>query len=292
MKVGQSGQALVLVLLSLSVVLTIVLFVVARSVTDVAVSSGSENSIRAFSAAEAGVEKALVGLGTTSPTTASIGDASYTASINPLAGAGTSYNYPAALSSGDSMTVWFVSHDTDGNLYAGACSATYPCFSGTQMTVCWGKPGTAASSAIAPAIEISVFYEATPIRIGRVTADPYRTRPGSNNFADIDHVTSCTISGVTYAFQKTINFGPDIGATNSNTAGNLQFARVRMFYNSNAQPVGISVAGSSLPSQGLSISSTGTAGSSNRKVLVFQSWPEVPSVFDYAVYNGTGGLTK
>ena len=298
----QSGQALVLVLLSLSVVLTMVLFVMARSVTDVAVSTSSEASVRAFSAAEAGVERALVvGKIETVPLTA-VGNAQYTSTTTGFAAGavgGNSYNYPVALSSGDSMTTWFVSHDpATGNL-PGVCNGTYPCFRGTSMTVCWGNSGTLDNTT--PAIEVSVFYKTTAalstIRIGRVTADPYYlTRQGTNHFAaPVSSTTACpTGAGVTYAFKTTFAFSA-VGATMSSTADRLQFARVKMFYNTTPQPVGITVvgpAGAYLPSQGLNISSTGTAGGANRKVAVFQSWPEVPSVFDYAVYAGTGGLTK
>ena len=152
---------------------------------------------------------------------------------------------------------------------------------------------------------MSVFYKTSAalssIRIGRVTADPYYlTRQGTNHFAaPVSSSTACP-AGATYAFKTRIIFA-SIGATTSGTADRLQFARVRMLYNTDqAHPVGIAVVSSAtpawratLPSQGLDISSTGTAGSANRKVAVFQSWPEVPAVFNYAVYSGsTTGLVK
>ena len=56
----ESGQALLIVVLSLAVVLTVVLSILARSVTDIKLSTGSEESLRAFSAAEAGIERALI----------------------------------------------------------------------------------------------------------------------------------------------------------------------------------------------------------------------------------------
>jgi len=57
---NQKGQAVLIVLLSLSVVLIVVMFVVSRSITDISLSTKEENSLRAFSAAEAGIERALV----------------------------------------------------------------------------------------------------------------------------------------------------------------------------------------------------------------------------------------
>src|SRR6185369_6746883 len=95
---NESGQALVLVLLSLAVVLTLVLFVLSRSVTDVAVSSRQEEAVRAFSAAEAGVERALV-VGSSSGST-QIGDATYKANVTSYAEGLPDFNYPIVMSSG------------------------------------------------------------------------------------------------------------------------------------------------------------------------------------------------
>lgn len=54
-----SGQVTLLVLLVMVVLLTVGLAVVSRSVTDIRISKETEESARAFSAAEAGIEEAL-----------------------------------------------------------------------------------------------------------------------------------------------------------------------------------------------------------------------------------------
>lgn len=293
----ESGQALVLVLLSLAVVLTLVLFILSRSVTDILVSSKNQEAVRAFSAAEAGIEQALViGTGGANPNFGS--NAGYTSTVADFASGSSDYQYPIELSSGDSMTVWFVSHDpATGN----TTCADGKCFAGTALNVCFGKPGTGASTATTPAIEVSVFYEATPgtlstIKIGRAAYDPNVTRVSQNNFT-ADYGSGCSaIAGGSYAFQQSINFA-DLGIPGS-VYGNpdgLQFARIRMFYNTDqTQTLGVHVVGVNgltLPSQGQSIISTGTAGQSSRRIDVFQGWPEPPSVFDNAIYSSTG-LTK
>lgn len=118
----QSGQALVIVLLSLAVVLTIVLFILARSTTDIAVSSKSEEATRAFSAAEAGVENALViGVGGSNLNLGN--NASYTSTVTGFAENSPDFIYPVPMYSGDSMTTWFVSHDSNGNLACGSLPA-------------------------------------------------------------------------------------------------------------------------------------------------------------------------
>ncbi len=296
----QSGQALVLVLLSLAVVLTLVLFILSRSITDIAISSRQEESVRAFSAAEAGVERSLViGVGSNS----TIGDANYSSSVTSFAEGTQDFVYPINLASGDTSTTWFVSHDDDGNA---ACGTGEPCFfsstnsSSNLFKVCWGKPGTGSGTSTTPAIEMIIFYEDTPgdastIKVARDVYDPNSGRTASNGFFAPDSGT-CSISGTSYAFQKTLT-AQDLNIPNSafQSPNGLQFLRVRTFYNSDQNhPLGVTVnfpGNSTLPSQGQSIVSTGVSGESNRRLEVFQGWPEVPSVFDYAVYSSVG-LTK
>jgi type II secretory pathway pseudopilin PulG len=290
----ENGQALVLVLLSLAVVLTLVLYILSRSITDVAVSSREEEAVRAFSAAEAGVERALIiGVGSSGDT--QIGDATYNADVSSFAEGTSNFNYPLNLASNDSSTLWFTSHDTNNNL---VCDVTHPCFSGNTLKVCWGKPGTSASTATTPAVEVSIFYATTPlsfstVRIARAALDPNTGR--TNNFSDPDSGT-CTISGESYAFQKTLTLSSlGIPAGSYGVDGGLLFAKLRMLYNSTESHIAgfdVNFAGNdTLPSQGLLINSTGSSGEANRRLEVFQAWPETPPIFDNVVFS-SGGLTK
>lgn len=284
-----------LVLLSLAVVLTLVLFILSRSVTDILVSSKGEEAARAFSAAEAGIEQALViGSGGANPQLGN--NAGYVSSVSDFASNQQTYNYPNEMSAGDSSTVWFVNHDkTTG---AALCDGTHPCFKGSSMQVCWGKSGTSGTSATTPAVEVSVFYESTPgdlstIKIARGAYDPFAGRGQNppNSFSGVD-AGPCPVG--TYPFQKTIQFNTlGIPAGSYNTENGLQFARVRIFYNTDmTQTVAFNFPGNNtLPSQGLSIISTGTAGQSSRRLEVFQGWPEPPSIFDTVIYSASG-LTK
>lgn len=295
---NQSGQALVLVLLSLAVILTIVLFILSRSITDIAVSSRSEEAIRAFSAAEAGVEKALV-IGSGSPTT-TIGNASFSANVTDVGKGSTNFVYPLGLNSGDGATLWFVAHDSSNDNLV--CDAGNACFTGKTLKVCWGNPDTSGSSGTAPAIEVSIFYDTTPgdastVRVARAAFDPNGGRLSANSFSAPDS-GGCTVGGETYQFQKTIDFSAlttPIPAGSYDSQNGLQFARVRFLYNTDtAHKLGFDVnfpGNSTLPSQGLLIDSTGKAGESNRRLSVFQGWPEVPAVFQYAIYT-PGGLSK
>ena len=282
-------------LLSMAVVLTIVLSILSRSVTDIAVTSGEEQALRAFSAAEAGVERALIvgaDIGATQ-----IGDASFTADVSGTAEAGQEFANPNAVLSGESLYFWFVAHDDDGAL---VCDATHQCFTGSQYKICWGKEGTASGDVTTPAIEISTFYAVTPgdystARIARETADPNVPRRSSNNFSAPDAGT-CTVGGENFAFQKTVNLAAlGVPAGSYGVQNGLQFAKTRILYNSNVgHQIGIfsNYPGNSLlPAQGLKIVSTGISGESNRKIEVFQGYGELPPVFDGAIFS-LGGISK
>lgn len=293
----QSGQALVLVLLSLSVVLTVVLFGLSRSVNDISTSTKQSDSVRAFSAAEAGIENALLtGAGTSGMV--NIGNASY--SVEVSSGGSPTFNYPTPLSSGEEMTIWFVSHNSDGSLICDSVSGK-PCYSGSNITVCWGSPGTSTSTDQTPAIEVSVYSQSlrdftnfSNVSIFRGTYDPYSSstpRTVPNSFSANDS-GGCTIGAKQYAFQKNI----DMSSLGTNQNG-LILAKVKMIYNSaTAQPIGFRVPSGTLPPQGLEITSTGTAGGteagqtqSTRRVYVYQEWPQFP--FSGFSVHFPGGLT-
>lgn len=278
-----SGQTLLLVLLSMAVVLTVVLSILSRSITDVAITSRQEESQRAFSAAEAGIESALIGA---SLDGALGNEANYSADVSDYGVDGT-FVYPIGLASGESATIWFVSHDNDDGTIVPSCDVDNPCFSGQSIDVCWGNLGGTT------ALEMVIFYTsaASPwdystTKIARVALD---SQAGArSNYFDSSVSTNCNLEGQDFAFKKTVNFG-DLGISYS-TPGVLKFALVRLLYNTSPEKFGIE-AGAGLPSQGLLATSIGTAGESTRKVEVFQSYSEIPGIFQTAVFS-QGGLVK
>lgn len=292
---NENGQALLLVLLGMAIVLTTVLSILSRSITDIAITSKEEEAYRAFSAAEAGVEKALIVGSSIGETT--LGTAKFTAEVTNLAQGATEFAYPIEILAGESMVTWFVGHDSDGNL---VCDGDNPCFTGDTLHVCWGKEGTGSSDAATPALEISIFYATTPgnystVRVARAAFDPNGGRRGTNKFAAPDS-GNCEIEGMVYQFQKRINLASlDIPALSYLNQNGLQFASLKLFYNNLvSHPIGIDAnfAGNSLlPAQGIQISSSGVSGEANRKINVFQSFGDIPSIFDSAVFS-SGGIVK
>lgn len=288
-----AGQALLIILLVMAVVLTGALSIVSRSITDITVSQKEEESARAFSAAEAGIEQALVG-GSQVGTLPAGGR--YSVASTSLA-AGSEFVLPQSLGAGEVAPVWFVAHDDDGSIL---CSSGKPCFTGDKIKICWGANGTSRGTDTTPAIEASVFYTqgsggSTSATIARGAYDPNQARTGTNKFSS-DDAGSCSIGSTQFAFNKTVDLsslGVTIRTSDSQGKG-PQFARLRILYNTDrAHPVGVTSAGTGLlPNQGKKIESTGTVGDVTRKIQFFQLFSDVPPIFDSGVFSAVGGLTK
>ena len=290
----ESGQALLIVLLSMAVVLVLVLSILSRSITDVGVTTQGEESLRAFSAAEAGVEYALIS-GTSIGDTP-LGQASFSADVSGFSSGEKYYVHPTLVGSGDLVTVWLVAHGDDGTLN---CSEE-TCFTGSVVEVCWGEAGTPVDQATTPAVEIVVYYTETPgdyttARVLRIPLDPNTARRSLNNFSAPD-VGTCTIDDTDFQFRSQVDLAAlGVPASSYDFENGLQFIRIRILYNvGESHPVGVNIdfpGNGILPSQGFKIESRGTAGSANRKIDVFQSFGELPPVFDAALFS-FGGFSK
>ncbi len=268
---NQSGQAVLIVLLSLSVVLIVILYILSRSITDISLSSKEEDSLRAFSAAEAGIERALV-IGNNIPSTG-LNDATFNATVTGFAQGSTSAVFPIPLKSGESAIFWFIGHNADGTL---GCT-TESCFTGNQARFCWGDDNTTDN----PAVEISIYYKVgSEYRIHRKMLDPLGGRTSNNDAPGIN----CQINGENFEYNDTYSFAG---------LSNLQFATVKILYNDTiAHKVAIDTLGTgNLPSQGVKVNSNGSFADANRSIEVYQLHPEIPPIFANVLYSGSG-ITK
>ena len=282
----ESGQALLLVLLVLSLVLTLVLSSVSRSVTDVEISTYEDNSIRAFDAAEAGIEKTVVGEATSGITVSLDDNVTFTPQTTTSTGTANSYEYPLDLISGESAVISYIDYkkNTNGDYVftcpSNNCKNNEP----AQIRVCWGKPGTASNSSNTPAIYLEFYY----------TTDSVTTSKFEDmvNLSDIKVIASsagsasrlpCTIpSSFSVLFQRS-DAGSPLDIVDS-SGGSLLFVRITMLYNNIAQPLNIRSA-SPLPSQGTLISSIGQSADVYRKLVLFQGYPELPFEVGNAIYS-------
>lgn len=275
---NQNGQAVLIVLLSLSIVLIIVLYIMSRTVTDISLSSKEEDSMRAFSAAEAGIERALV-IGNDIGQTA-IGDATFQASVTDFGVGQNTLVYPLGLKSGGISTFWFARPGE-------------PEFNGGEAKLCWGAAGTSASTSETPAVEVSIFYlDAGVYKVARAVLDPNTSRTVTNNFSSAT-TSACVVNGESFAFQSTVDFS-SLGITGYATPGVLRYMTVKFLYNnttSHKVALDVSSTSSLLPSQGVKVNSDGSFGSSNRSIEVYQLYPVAPSVFTNAVFSANG-ITK
>lgn len=291
---NSSGQALLIILLVMAVVLTIGLSVVARSITDVTISRKGEEAARAFSAAEAGIEQILIAAGNIPSGTVTGG--SFTASkVDLSATNGKEFVVPSPVNAGEVAPVWFVGHDATTSQLT--CSGGN-CFTGSTIKVCWGEQGTPGNGGTTPAIEVSVLYTTGggEARMARGAYDPKADR-GNGFSTSVD--LGCTVAGRTFAFAKEITLST-LGVSSRSNASNLnpgpQAVRLRLLYNTDkAHTVGLAIVGDgTLPTQGTRFVSVGSANDSDakRKIEVYQLFSDLPPIFDFAVFSGTGGITK
>ncbi len=237
-KVGSSGQALLVVLLSMAAVLTLILSVSSRSVVEIKTSTYEEDSARAFSAAEAGVEQALLrGSYSNDPDLDDTGtfNVSYEADVTTPNVGDDGYNHVKAVAAGETVTFWFVDHDGN-DLFCGNCLK-----SDTIEKLCWGS-GLYDAGNPPPAIEVSVYFdEAAPSAINgdfsnvKVSRKAFEANPHpgrGNNIMPFAQETDGSINGKTYNYCRngeslTAMGGFSIGCAASDPLGCLLLMKVR-----------------------------------------------------------------
>lgn len=294
------GQALIVIILIMAVVLTIALSVASHTIGDINISQKEDDSARAFSAAEAGVEQALLKNSSQLAFPGEVSnDSQFRVEVNQLASGGTEFASPSLLSSGETTVIWLVARDAGTSEMS--CSGG-GCYTGSEFKICWGEGGTADNADTTPAIELSMVYMTTDdvatARIARGAYDPYTGRSEANNFTRGYDVGE-TIDSVSFQFCRSVNltssFSPSVTLRpTASTRRGPQYAKVRMFYNTaKAHPVGIKLTDSAtLPLQGKRIVSTGVSGSAQRRLEVFEIFPDPPPIFDTALFSGSGGIVK
>ena len=269
----QRGQIALIALLVLTIATTVGLSLIARTTTDVSVTTNIEESSRAFSAAEAGIEETLksgvASAGTLDPTLGisySVATASVTGSVgNPLV-------FPQKTPNENTETVWLVNHNADGAINES------PTYVQPTIDVCW------SSETITPAIVVSVLYKTNggSYQVAKAAYDPNSDRRVVNNFSAPAALTGGCGPNTNTTYKSTILFSGFVPSINSAT-DTLIALRIRPVY-SGAQ-IAIAPA-QDLPNQGTRIQSVGTTASGvNRKIIVYQQYRASDSIFDYAVYS-------
>ncbi len=309
-KDNQSGQIVIIGLLIMVVALAIGLSVASRSTTEISTSTKTEDTSRAFSAAESGIEKALgkefqallpsFAAGTPVPT---IGVANLTnlslASVETsiIPGSGIALEHPP-IGKWEYAQFWLASPDQDSGSPYFVPNIDY---NQNVFYLYFGNPGSYSSNMEEqPAAEINVIsYNSAPpahYESKRYYFDSNNTRASSTNFS------SCTGSinppsietntlGNTSAFycKATIQLDYTPSANHYPIMARIRvlYANINIRHKIAIQPTG----GDSLPLQAFTYTSKGSAGSVQRMIRVFQEKNVLPFPFDFALFSG-GSLQK
>jgi hypothetical protein len=247
------------------------------------ISSQIEQSGRAFSAAEAGVENALqsINSGAITPTgSLSINNLEAKADYSIRTYGGTTdvlvFNQTEENST---QIVWLVDHDNNRNIIIPTPPVTPSVPYNSTIDVCWGSDPN-----INPAIEVSVYY----ILSGeyRVAKAAYESVGGrNNNFYSADAgVDNC---GGNYRFHKLIKFSdPSPGGFNlTNPATVLLALRIKSLYANSTLAVQPQNGSFNIPKQGEIITSVGHTGTDTvRKIEVINGYKQMPSILDFSLF--------
>ena len=277
-KKGSSGQTLLIILLIAAVILTVGLAIASYSITDIKISQQEEESARAFSAAEAGIEESLrVG----SATDVTVGN--ITAKVTEIAQGGESkFDFGGLkFASGELTNVWLIGHTQEKDLNP---EVNFP--NDGKITLCWGDENQ-VSSDNPPALEASLVYKSgTSYKVIRAGFDPKSGRIGGFESVDDNNGGNCG----NLAFAKNIALNSGTFALPSGAIPYL--LRLKLLYNTDEQPLAV-WADSNLPNQGKCFDSSATVTESNvtRKIRQCQFFEAPPALFDYVLFS-SGNLTK
>lgn len=260
---SQAGQVVLMVLLALAVATTIGLAIIGRTSTDVSISNRIEESARAFSAAEAGIEQALVSGIDIGPTVLTSG-VNYSVDVTTLGGFGV-YQFPAKTPHGTVETLWLTPYDpVDGTFDEAAA------FSGEAVDLCWSQ------ETAVPALVVSLFYkEGAAYQVARGAYDP----SARGNFTDVgDAGSGCSQEGV---YRQAIS----LSSYEKPLAMRIQpvYSDSQLYID----PLGVE-----LPLQGTRIESAGTTETGvSRKIVAFQEIRTPGAIFDSVIYT-SGSFQK
>lgn len=306
----QQGQVIIILLLVMVIILAVALSVASRSVTEIATSTNTENSSRAFSAAEAGIEKLIsqnVELGNvgilnpmTFPNQASV-NGNWDANLpkrneNGFSGA---LEYPP-FGKESFAQFWLMDPDLNCSNPGSRCYTqnNFDIYFGTKKEYDLDRDNQ-------PAMEVHVIYkQGNEYKNSRYFYDSYSGsgtgNRDNNKFRQCNRddpaplSRSCWCDGYSiqtndypaaarefYCRAAVPPSGEGFGA-----GSQLIMARVRLLYTNLAHPVALKPTGSaSLPLQTNIYKATGSSGNVQRKLEVFREKDVMPQFLDYVIFS-------
>lgn len=305
---NQAGQVILTIILIMSVVLAVGLSVIQKSLSDVTTATKVEQSQRAFSAAEAGIEKTLKGgdqnCGDPNKTCVSFDNASQAkvtdTGFKPAIASPGTRQEPVefdALFREQIAQVWLADYTSNNN----PPTAQY---AQPTLDVYWGNPTSTDKTAIELTL---IYFDGSQYTWRKWYLDHPILRAQPNGFCQISTCGGGNVAGSkTYQCKFTLG-DPSSSCINGvamdnsslvpNGSTNLMVIRARLLYNDNSQPLAFWAVGTcgaascSLPRQKREIYSLGSSGDTQRRVKVSQWNNVVPFYFDYAIFSA-GEINK
>lgn len=288
-KQNKNGQIVLGLILVMVVALGIGLSIVQKSLVDVSTATKIEQSSRSFSAAEAGIEKALRG-GTCGAgcvnfpdSKANVIDTGLLPAIPPPFTSQTASEYPA-LSKEEVAHAWLAD-------YSSATNPPPPFYKLNSLIVYWGSPSSAVNDMPALEIKVVIYNVTAGYTVIPFYLDADSLRAAKNKFTDAS--ANCNKPSITTTFGPNRQFLCSSTLSGWASTDTLMLVRARFLYSANSQPFAVKspstcadvAAGCYLPPQARILVSTGISGETQRRVMLYQENKVIPFYFDYAIFS-------
>lgn len=269
---NQSGQILLIVVLSIVVALTVGLSIVSRTISNLQISKQSEESQRAFQAAEAGLERAsqlLYSAETESiPNTTLGNNAAFSVTVEPEKG-------NEIILNGHDLVQRSIGLDVLMSNYSDNYSDP---FTG-RVRLHWGQTDQSCNDVngnVPAALEVLLVYgDQSDPGFMREVYDPCGTVRTLNS---TPAEAGGTIEGVEFRYSAVFPRLVDPQMTDA------MFFKVIPIYNSTRIGMTREVGTQDLAAQGSMVTSVGSSGETVRKITYFQSFPQIPNeLFPYTI---------
>lgn len=295
---NQKGQIIVIVLLVTLVALSLGLVVTQKSITDVTTSTQNDQASRAFSAAEAGIEKALT---LSAPGTVSVLDSD----LNNQASAIATRSAELPTSPTEVLEYPPIGREAVANFWLSQPKTETAAYTAATVNIYFGdSTQTYSASNPKPAIEVTFFYKnGTNYESSSKYLDSDQVRSSTGNPTNGFTYVTTTASPTTFdlkTFTSKTTDKPFFKATASifptgcGTCNTPILARVRLLYSTSNQRIALGPSDGetqSLPMQATAYQATGKAGQSQKSLKVFKESYVVPHFFDFALFS-VGNITK
>lgn len=272
---GRGGQALLLILLAMSVALVLGVAISSRVITALHQTSLSAQSAQALTFAESGLEEALKCL---KDKTCS---APYSPPAKDIDGDGVA-DFSYTVTTAGNSPVFSDLSPLQRDKAVQIALTGYP--AATSIFVSWVSTSSASEKANPMALEVSLIYqESGTYKLTRFSYDPDGVRKSQNNFL-APGALGYNVGGTNYQYQISIS-----------APATPVMLRLRPLYSAVNNSFAVSAAvGNNIPSQGAIIESTGYSRGVVRKVRSIFASPALSQNFDFVLFSGsqTSPLTR